>query len=111
MKNRDKWLYLVLGAMGVGFILWALFSPNARAQEQQQQQSRCGPHAEVLAYLSTNYQEKVVATAVANTGSPIEWTASDSGTWSMLVVSEDAACLVASGDGWSSDLHKLGRKV
>lgn len=72
MKNRDKWLYLIVGAMGLGLILWAMFSPNARAQEQQQQQSR---------------------------------------TWSMLVVSEDAACLVASGDGWSSDLHKLGRKV
>jgi hypothetical protein len=57
----------------------------------------------VLGQLADKFKEHVVAHASSSDGQLIEWTASLSGSWTMILT--DAAgntCLLASGDRWIS---------
>lgn len=63
---------------------------------------RCMPEPELAAVLIDDYGEKIVASAIAGSGQPVLVFANvRSGTWTMLVLIDGSACVVATGAGWT----------
>lgn len=76
------------------------FSPWAGAAAQS-----CGPRAEVLAMLASEFGERPVAQATAGNGCIVDITAGPTGTWTTLVscpgYPPGVVCWGNSGTGWT----------
>lgn len=73
------------------------------AESIAQSAQRCGPRAELLKTLSSQYKEAPVAMGLADNGSGVlEVLASlDGATWTALVTRTNGiSCLVMSGENW-----------
>lgn len=64
----------------------------------------CAPHAEALALLAKQYQERRIAVGVTTAGGLVEVLASaDGATWTILVTMPDGqSCIVSAGEGWTA---------
>ena len=79
--------------IGLCMTLAALGAPMAQAAPQN-----CGPHADVVAFLSGKYSERRIMMGLTANGQVLELYAADSGTWTVVVSAPDGrACLIASG--------------
>ena len=61
----------------------------------------CGPRADVLAALESQYGERSTAFGLADGDVVIEITVSPAGTWTMLATGPDGlSCVILAGEGW-----------
>ncbi len=69
---------------------------------QAQSVTKCGPRADILKQLATQYRENPVAGGLADNGGLLEVLASiDGSTWTALITRPDGnSCLVMSGETW-----------
>ncbi len=93
-------------AAAVVVIVTAIASP-AGAQEL----TDCGLYQNVVMHLDLKYQEKVIGRGLVN-GKVLEVLASESGSWTVLVVhSNGLACHWASGTDWEIISSIMGDRV
>lgn len=72
-------------------------------------QQQCAPVAAVSEGLAQNYGESRQASGVAGNGAGMELYANtDTGTWTLLVVTAGTACLVASGGSYAQRMAGPG---
>ena len=63
---------------------------------------QCLPYDAMLGALGSNYSEAVQATGLAATGHVVQVTASDGGTWTILIVdAAGQACIAAHGEAYT----------
>ena len=81
---------------GAGLLVSLLATTGAWGQEM------CPPRHEVEAYLASEYQERPVASGIANNGGVIEVFASDElGTWTIIITMPTGlSCMIAAGQDW-----------
>lgn len=74
-----------------------LFPCVALAQEEKQ----CLHVDEAYNFLSEDYGEEMIVAGHGEESSVQFWLNTDKPSWSVLVVTDDEACLVASGEDWT----------
>jgi hypothetical protein len=80
-----------------GLVFTAVWGTAAQAQGTQ-----CAPHAQVRTYLADQYHEDVIWVGLAPRNTQLAlYVADDGGTWTMIAVTGEQACMIASGTGWS----------
>ena len=63
---------------------------------------QCLPYDAMLGALGSNYSETVQATGLAATGDVVQVTASDGGTWTILIIdAAGQACIAAHGEAYT----------
>lgn len=97
MTRNEKLIAWGLVALIVALILWT-FRDEARAQ------AACKTHAEIAAFLKTNYVEEVIAggTALGNQLVAEFWL-SPAGTWTLTLTNAQGCTMIhAGGEDWST---------
>lgn len=88
----------ILQALAAGAIVVLGLAGPAMAQDQ------CGPYDQLVATLSSEYDEVVIVRAFTTNGAILEIFAAPAGkTWTILAISPDEpnwACLAAAGADW-----------
>ena len=75
--------------------LMALFATSAQAQ------TICGPRSDIVAKLSTQYEEHQAAMGLASNGTLLEIFSSKGGSWTIMFTEPGGkTCLIATGEGW-----------
>ena len=84
--------------LGAGILASLLASASAWGQDV------CPPRHEIEDYLATEYQERPVASGIANNGGVIEVFASDElGTWTIIITMPTGqSCMIAAGQDWEN---------
>lgn len=80
--------------------------PSAAAQQQA---PTCVKRADLVVHLAEKFQEALIASGVADNGSLLELFATiDGDTWTVaLTMPNGTACLVATGNTWAPQAHRL----
>ena len=67
-------------------------------------QDVCPPRHEVEDYLANEYQERPVASGIANNGGVIEvFTSDELGTWTIIITMPTGqSCMIAAGQDWEN---------
>lgn len=61
-------------------------------------QSQCAGYADVAAGLSSQFGEEIIAQGGMDGGAKMEtWANKSTGSWTVIVIRDDVACLAASG--------------
>lgn len=90
----------------VALFLVALMAFPAVAQEP----APCVKRDAFLKHLSNNYDEAPVAMGVTASGRMLEVTASDNGSWTIIVTMPNGiSCGIASGESWESMLPVMNK--
>jgi hypothetical protein len=91
--NAVFWLLLV-----AGLIFLAVFGSTAAFAQTQQ----CATYAQVRTHLATRYREDVIWVGLTPRDIQLAlYVAEDGGTWTVVTVVGERACMIASGTGWS----------
>jgi hypothetical protein len=73
-----------------------------------QAQPNCGPHGDLVAHLSQNYQERQLGYGTVGNFAIVEIYASTAGTWTVVVTDvAGKSCIVAAGEGWETTVADL----
>ena len=67
----------------------------------------CGERTDVLAYLSTKFEESPIAMGLTSDGKVLEVLASEAGSWSIIVtMPTGVTCGLSFGESWSKALDR-----
>ncbi|MFQ5783810.1 MAG: hypothetical protein ACE5H8_03180 [Alphaproteobacteria bacterium] len=90
----------------IAFMVALLAAVPAMAQEA----APCVKRSDFLKHLSTNYDEAPVAMGVTASGRVLEITASDNGSWTIIVTMPNGiSCGIASGESWENVLPPVSK--
>lgn len=80
-------------------IAFVLISAHFIAKAQSPEP--CAKYDAIIKHLETKYSERRVATGATGSGNMMVVTASEKGSWTMIIVQANGtACMYASGEGW-----------
>lgn len=75
--------------------LMTLFAASTQAQ------TICGARSDIVAKLTTHYEEQQAAMGLASNGTLFEIFSSKGGTWTLMFTEPGGkTCLIATGEGW-----------
>ena len=89
---------LAMVRYGAGLLVSLLATTSAWGQEV------CPPRHEIEDYLAAEFQERPVASGIANNGGVIEVFSSDElGTWTIIITMPTGqSCMIAAGQDWEN---------
>ena len=108
-KRIIQWICFI-GA--VALLVWALATYEVHAQDSQHRPV-CLSHRALASTLAKQYKEHLHFSGIAESGKVLElYISDDAATWTLIVLmSPEAACIVASGEKWGPAQEQPGEPI